>query len=289
MPRGTSGPLPTHTLGTWTWPTDCRAPMCPDWGAVTGLVREAEPALCPSRIPAAPVHKRWAAQGTVVSPESLDHRGLCLHTACWGRWGGVTMLHWKHPESVNPSPTLPMSMHRTLLEKQSGSCPCSEGLGNRELRTHPGEGERSGSCAGQSQRVVPCPTEPHLENLYSKMELLRTWRWWPQNMNSLSLLNWGFCAAVLVPCLWSNTCLSALVSFPGRSQNLKQNGAWDPGSGVQELGCCGNSLVLSPCCCFVLASYLYLQSDFWFVHVAESQILCFVGSKHWPYQHTWDG
>lgn len=109
--------------------------------------------------------------------ESLDHWRLRLHAACWGRWGGVTMLHWKHPQSVNPSLTLPVSMHRTLLEKQSGSCPCSEGLGNRELRTPPGEGGRSGSCAGQSRHVVLCPTEPHLENLYSKMELLRTWRW----------------------------------------------------------------------------------------------------------------
>lgn len=91
MPRGTSGPLPTHTLGTWTWPTDCRAPMCPDWGAVTGLVREAEPALCPSRIPAAPVHKRWAAQGTVVSPLSPWITEDCACTPPAGG-GGVAWL-----------------------------------------------------------------------------------------------------------------------------------------------------------------------------------------------------
>lgn len=172
--------------------------------------------------PADPIHSRWAAQGTVVSPLGPWITEDCACTPPAGGWGWHDHTPPGSTQSLHIQTTLspclcagPCQRHRVA----NGHC--FQGLRNRELRTPPGEGGRSGSCVGQSRRVVLCPVEPHLESLNSRMKLWRTWRGWGTWIHRTWILSCFWFAGSVQLCgfraLWSNTCLSALVSFPGGS------------------------------------------------------------------------
>lgn len=114
------------------------------------------------------------SSGTVVShwvPGSL--RTAPARRFCWGRWGGVIMLHWKHPQSVNPSLTPPRVYAQDPCWRNRGSCPCSEGLGNRELRTPPGEGEEEVGVVKASPTCGPLSHWTSLGKLIFKDRIIK--------------------------------------------------------------------------------------------------------------------
>lgn len=122
----------------------------------------------------------------------------------------------------------------------------------------------------------------------SKMKLVRMLMW-PQSMNSQMKypFEWG-APSNCIGCMLVKLEVSTSLHFTGVSYDLTAK-RW-LGFRNRFFPIVGLLIVLSPCCFPVdwLHISLSLEAGFMSFHVVEDQILCFVGSKAWPYQGTWD-
>lgn len=183
---------PVPAVGTCTWPKGYRAPLFPDHSALTWPGQGRWVRYSPLHASPQQMGTQRGTGGGLQPPHQFPHHPQNAHKCC--QWGvGMTQPSstWKHPEHTCPNPTLPVSVHRTLLGGEGEAVSDQRGPGVRGMVTWEPILERQGGVgrwgytwakAPNPHLMLQWPRGPHLQNTNWKIKLLETSRWWPQNI-----------------------------------------------------------------------------------------------------------